>query len=1161
MAHIYLESTEFRNKSFDMLFPKIIFHNICKIKYLKFAVILFFQAGFLNALFSQSANQNYIVTTVPTSAVGNPTTLTDANSVSTIQYFDGLGRPVETIQKAISGITSNDLVSFTEYDGIGRENKHWLPTLSVGNNGAFVGITDFTSKVATQYGINETPYSTTEYEPSPLNRVNGQLGVGAVWNNPSSPKKVKTEYGTNTLNEVGYYYVNNSNKLQRTGFYAANSLYKTVVTDEDTKTTTEYKDKQERVVMKRNNTNVDTYFVYNDLGQLSFVIPPIAADMLTTDGEITDLTSEILKKYCYLYQYDERGNCIYKRLPGCEPIYMIYDKADRLVFSQDGNQRDLTRKTYIQWTITKYDILGRVLYTGYINREITSTEKENVHNNVVVESKGTTNPFYDTGYTCNPSYITSSDIKPLVVNYYDTYDFIGGLGSLYFVTTLGFDNQYSSAKGLLTGTRTYILDNIGTNYLANALYYDYRGLVVQSRSTNYCGGMDIICNAYYFHGKPSQTLKTHNISGQNSVSERYSYTYDNALRPLITNYYLNGAITPVPLSDNTNGYDELGRLLSRKRHTGGVDTEAYTYNIRNWTTQISSGGFYEKLYYTDFPSGVSGTPCYNGNIAYSIWRASPYTYAYTYTYDEFNRFKFATAYKGFSSPTSACGYSEDFQYDKLGNITYLQRKTGFTLMDYLNIQYNGNQITSVFDYTGSQNSYNIKEYQNKSSSSSATNEMEYDANGNLKKDLDRDIVTIKYNVLNLPDVIQFRTGDKIVNTYDAGGQKLRSDYYTYSLKITLPLTVSVDDINNTVYTPTNYTYSGTAYIENKEYSISKGTTPVNGIYPDIFLFVRMYNTEGYVTNLTSPQYCYYRKDHLGNNHEVWCANTNTTVQRTNYYPSGLPWYDATTIGVSTQAKKFNGKEFVEMDGLDTYDYGARGYYAAIGRFTTIDPLAKKRPWVSPYIYCSGNSVNRIDPDGRIDYNVNSKGYFYQVSPILDKIKRFFGIEDKNDRILLENSNEVISVLPVGSIDKISQNDQKSTKFEIKNNTTAEKVFKDMSRSTNVEWGRVKHSTSNNTSNTLVNDHKEGSVNSLADIALDYLKLGQRIPFFEHSHSEDINVPTWNMQLKVSGQNGDPGDITTAKSFPNTIQRVFNVLTNKYEYYDDKGVYKTEDVGK
>jgi len=64
-----------------------------------------------------------------------------------------------------------------------------------------------------------------------------------------------------------------------------------------------------------------------------------------------------------------------------------------------------------------------------------------------------------------------------------------------------------------------------------------------------------------------------------------------------------------------------------------------------------------------------------------------------------------------------------------------------------------------------------------------------------------------------------------------------------------------------------------------------------------------------------------------------------------------------------QQMKYNGKEFDEMHGYDTYDYGARGYYAAGDVMPTVDPLAEKYYSISPYAYCVGNPVNRIDPDG------------------------------------------------------------------------------------------------------------------------------------------------------------------------------------------------------
>jgi RHS repeat-associated protein len=69
------------------------------------------------------------------------------------------------------------------------------------------------------------------------------------------------------------------------------------------------------------------------------------------------------------------------------------------------------------------------------------------------------------------------------------------------------------------------------------------------------------------------------------------------------------------------------------------------------------------------------------------------------------------------------------------------------------------------------------------------------------------------------------------------------------------------------------------------------------------------------------------------------------------YPSGLPWASNSIDNPITQPYKYNGKEFVEMHGYDTYDYGARGYYPAMGRFTSVDPLAEKYYSISPYTYC------------------------------------------------------------------------------------------------------------------------------------------------------------------------------------------------------------------
>jgi len=897
-------------------------------------------------LSAQSSTQNYIVTTVPYQAVSNPTTLTDANSSSnsnsSIQYFDGLGRPVQTVQKAITPF-GKDLVNFTEYDAVGREYKHRLPAPATGNTGAYVNPIDFIPLTNTQYTSSEKAYATTEFESSPLNRVTGQYGVGTAWY--TATKKTGLDYKTNAASEVIYFTVNTSNQLVRgngtTNYYDANTLYKTVATDEDGKSTTEYKDKQGRVVMKQNSTDVRTYYVYDDFGRLRYVIPPNAVDLLTADGVIEDANSALVK-FGYLYQYDERGNCNFKRLPGCEPILMVYDLADRLVASQDGNQ-----KLNGQWTVNKYDVFNRLLYS-FIATKSQADIASALGSNPINETPGTN--ILTGGYTLTGSIPVTA---MLTVNYYDNYSFIPSGNTLNYDSSQeqnGYTAYYSNAKGLLTGTRVYHLNDPNASE-TTALYYDKYGRVVQTRATNHLLGYDIVYNELKFTGVPARTYKTHGKNGASAtITELYTYVYNKAQQLQVTRYSLNSGSTVV-LALNT--YDELGRLTTKNRHTN-ADTETFAYNIRNWTTNITSGGFTENLYYNANPLNSNAT--YNGNISYSTWTYNGATKGYLYDYDGLNRLLSAN-FKQVSSGLGDDSFNEAFTYDKMGNILTLKRKKNYTQIDDLVFHYSNNEKSNQLQYIDdggvTQSQYLIKEYQNKST---AQAEFTYDANGNMTKDLDRDIYTIKYNVLNLPDVVQFKNGNQIKNTYNAGGQKLGTEYFTWVPGANVPL-VNTGDVLNISYSQGAVDQDGTAYIGNVEYNTKNGNSSLTAIS-------RIQNMEGYVENISSPNYYYYRKDHLGNNREVWLANTNTTKQWTQYYPSGLPWVTTSNDNLSTQPYKYNGKEFVEMHGYDTYDYGARGYYAASSRFTSVDPHAENNYSISPYAYCENNPVNAIDLDGQ-----------------------------------------------------------------------------------------------------------------------------------------------------------------------------------------------------
>ena len=106
------------------------------------------------------------------------------------------------------------------------------------------------------------------------------------------------------------------------------------------------------------------------------------------------------------------------------------------------------------------------------------------------------------------------------------------------------------------------------------------------------------------------------------------------------------------------------------------------------------------------------------------------------------------------------------------------------------------------------------------------------------------------------------------------------------------------------------------------------------------------------------QAVHYLKDHQGNNRVV--ISQSGTVEETNhYYPFGGVF--AATNNV--QPYKYNGKELDTKNGLNWYDYGARHYDAALGRFVSVDPLAEQDYAVSPYTYCGNNPVLRIDKDG------------------------------------------------------------------------------------------------------------------------------------------------------------------------------------------------------
>ena len=198
---------------------------------------------------------------------------------------------------------------------------------------------------------------------------------------------------------------------------------------------------------------------------------------------------------------------------------------------------------------------------------------------------------------------------------------------------------------------------------------------------------------------------------------------------------------------------------------------------------------------------------------------------------------------------------------------------------------------------------------------------------------------------------------------------------------------------------------------------------------------------GYITLANStPTYHYYLQDHLGNNRVV--IDEHGQVEQVNHYYvfGGLM---GESIGGDAQSYKYNGKELDHMHGLDWYDYGARHYDAVLGRWMCVDPLAEKFPNIGAYVYCHGNPINMIDPDGKDDYKLNKNG---QIS--------FWRRTNAKttDRIFSGKNNILVNK---GLVSQLVKNQTRNGTIALTNKSDdAFKFFKFVADNTNVEWNLI-----------------------------------------------------------------------------------------------------------
>ena len=279
--------------------------------------------------------ENYVKTTIPREEVRDVASLETSKKLEHVSYIDDHGRVKQTVAIGASP-AGKDIVQPIVYDEYGRQKKQYLP-YTVSSNGGFRSNAvqeqdDFYSPYFADENIASAtnPYYESRFDESPLKRVLESASPGESW-----------QIGQNT---VKYGYVFNDEvitrwKVDRTtgnciqnGVYQVNTLYVSEIIDENSNKVLIYKTKFGQTILKKEyideNTPIETYNVYNDLGQLSYVITPEGLNEIET-GFAFD--SDFAKKWCFAYKYDNHGRLIEKRIPGRETHLYVYDRQNRCI--------------------------------------------------------------------------------------------------------------------------------------------------------------------------------------------------------------------------------------------------------------------------------------------------------------------------------------------------------------------------------------------------------------------------------------------------------------------------------------------------------------------------------------------------------------------------------------------------------------------------------------------------------------------------------------------------------------------------------------------------------------------------------------------------------------------------------------------------------------
>lgn len=750
-----------------------------------------------------------------------------ADVSQTTQYLDGLGKPFQTVSREASpGASPKDMVTPLELDAYGREVYSYIPYVQTTgtntNNGSFK-TNPFNDQVNFYTSVYKDAndqvmlageqifYKKTVYEASPLNRVKKTFAPGNSWagsEGSSSEHAITLDYMVNTesddavriwtIGNNALAYSNNDvtiNIPSTNAVYGTGELYKIVSKDESGNVTVDYKDKLGRLLLQKKQSGqiesdysgyggfLCTYYVYDDFGQLRFVIQPRGVEQLLLNNWQLQGETDILNEVCYRYEYDAQQREVAAKIPGAGWVYTVYDKRNRAVFSQDANMR-----VNDQWLATLYDgqdrpvLTGMITYSGnrdalqlyadqnggggtttvtvtypgpyalQISQRVQGISQYIARNSITFTDGFVSEPTAEFEALIDPNFnigteninVTLNPIPPggnlavLTVNYYDDYSWTNKTYITAYNSQLDAGNnqhaetmpslseqQAISTKGLLTGSKARVIENPANladgAFLTSVNFYDDRGRLLQLQSDNYKGGTDITANRYNFSGKAVSSYMEHNnpAGTLGPVKVKTNMEYDAHGRVVEIWKTINDEPAKKALLSK-NEYDEMGQV--KKKDLGRKKDASGNYT----TTPLEA-----LLYNYNVQGWLQGINKDYANAQSSgnnRWFGMELNYDWGFDAGQFNRNLAGTKWR---SKGNGERRAYGFTYDNVNRImgADFSQSNGSNYLDNATVNFDmvmGNGVNAGLAYDANGNILAMKQWGMKISGSEPIDQMSYE---------------------------------------------------------------------------------------------------------------------------------------------------------------------------------------------------------------------------------------------------------------------------------------------------------------------------------------------------------------------------------------------------------------------------------------------------